>query len=315
MFRSTCYFLGLVHVLKAHILKLLGFGVVMASQKALSLRIRSVKSIQKTTRVMQMISASKFRTARSSLALAREYCAKLEEGACSSGRGNIALEGVKGRLIVVFSSDRGLCGGYNYSVAKHLKEHLGLLEEKNLSFLFIGKKAHDSVRGVVEDYGNVLAVVPQPRGMSFLSFKGFLYSLGIDFWSFKKVSVLYSRFNTINYHEQVVEDILSISDPDDLEYSIALEDKKDMLDELCTYDPSQTEIQRMLWMQDFVGKFYLAMCNSMACEHCCRMISMESANTNTQSMLERLVLDYNRSRQASITTDLIEVVSGCEALG
>ncbi|WP_169193233.1 F0F1 ATP synthase subunit gamma [Anaplasma platys] len=287
----------------------------MASQKALSLRIRSVKSIQKTTRVMQMISASKFRVARNNLASAREYCAKLGGEACNSTRGKIVLENAKGRLIVVFSSDRGLCGGYNYSIAKYLREHMGSLSEKDVSFLFVGKKAYDSVRSTVESYGKVLAVVPQPKGMSFLSFKGFLYSLGIDFWSFSKVSVLYSKFNTINDHEQIVEDILSISNPDDLEYSAEGDEKDGIGDELCSYDPSLSEIQKMLWMQDFMGRFYLALCNSVTCEHCCRMISMESANTNTQSMLERLVLDYNRSRQASITTDLIEVVSGCEALG
>ncbi|AGR79489.1 ATP synthase family protein [Anaplasma phagocytophilum] len=134
----------------------------------------------------------------------------------------------------------------------------------------------------------------------------------IDFTSYKRVSVLYSKFHAINLQEQVIEDILTVDDPNDFYGS---KDKVEIERGENLYDPDFASINTKLWFNSFMGRFYLSLCESVTCEHCCRMISMESANTNTKSMLNKLVLDYNRSRQAAITTDLIEVVSGCEALG
>ncbi|UQD54636.1 FoF1 ATP synthase subunit gamma [Anaplasma phagocytophilum] len=285
----------------------------MASRKALSTRIRSVKSIQKTTRVMQMISASKFRTAREGLGHARRYCERVLNEAKEHSCNNVAVEGASGKLLVIFSSDRGLCGGFNHSVAKFLREYLqDSATDKELSFLFIGKKAYDAVKNVIADSGRVLGVVSQPKNLEFYAFKGFFCSLGIDFTSYKRVSVLYSKFHAINLQEQVIEDILTVDDPNDFYGS---KDKVEIERGENLYDPDFASINTKLWFNSFMGRFYLSLCESVTCEHCCRMISMESANTNTKSMLNKLVLDYNRSRQAAITTDLIEVVSGCEALG
>ena len=295
----------------------------MANLKALSQRIKSVKSIQKTTRVMQMISASKFRAARVSLAYAREYYEKLSTNlnTQSPKRSVDDPKPSSSELLVIFSSDRGLCGGFNYSIAKAFCEYLSTKRDEagvRQEFLFIGTKVYDIVRSRMGDLESsaVVKVVPQTKSMNFPGFKDFLHKLSIDFMTFRKVSVLYTKFNTISSQEQVVEDILLNDyeasdeecppDPSGIEAEI---------ESACIYDPSFSEISDEVWIKKFFGKFYLAACESMVCEHCSRMVAMESANSNTGSMLDRLVLSYNRSRQAAITTDLIEVISGCEALG
>ena len=297
----------------------------MANLKALSQRIKSVKSIQKTTRVMQMISASKFRAARTSLAYAREYYEKLSAdlNVQSPKRSIDDAKPSASELFVIFSSDRGLCGGFNYSIAKAFFEHLNT--ERNVAgvrqeFLFIGTKVYDIVRSKMGDLEKsaVIRVVPQAKSVNFSGFKDFLQQLSIDFMTFRRVSVLYTRFNTISSQEQVVEDILlndyKASDEECFPDSRPA-DARAEVESSCIYDPSFLEISEEVWVKKFFGKFYLAACESMVCEHCSRMIAMESANSNTGSMLDRLVLSYNRSRQAAITTDLIEVISGCEALG
>ncbi|MFV9839197.1 MAG: FoF1 ATP synthase subunit gamma [Aaplasma endosymbiont of Hyalomma asiaticum] len=284
----------------------------MSKQKALSTRIKSVRSIQKTTRVMQMISASKFRAARENLGYSRGYCEALLREIVRHGYKNERGKAeASGTLLIVFSSDRGLCGGYNYSVSKFLREYLKTVKsEEKMSFFFVGRKVYDMTKSTVGDYGEVRGVVTQPRNTGFCSFKEFLYDLDIDFMGFQNVKALYSKFHTISSHEQVVENIL-LAGGSDLESAKPAGTNRENL--ICGYDPDFTSISKRIWFNSFVAKFYLSLCESVTCEHCCRMMSMESANSNTQSMLSNLVLEYNRSRQASITTDLIEVVSGCEA--
>ena len=288
----------------------------MASLKALALRIRSVRSIQKTTRVMQMISASKFRVARGCLAYARDYCNAIAK---EDGEHRYLAETDRvssGVLLVVFSSDKGLCGGFNHSVAKFLREYVSSMSSSNpkekLSFLFVGKKAHELVGCThLRVFGEVVGIIPQPRGMSFLDFKGTLYNLGVDFSTYSRVVALYSKFYSSARQEPTAEDILIVGGPEE-----SAGDRDVSMEEVvCNYDPNLSSVRKKLYVNSFIGKLYLAMCESLVCEHCSRMIAMESANSNTKSMLDRLLLDYNRSRQAAITTDLIEIVSGCEALG
>ncbi|MCU7611641.1 F0F1 ATP synthase subunit gamma [Anaplasma capra] len=288
----------------------------MANLKALSSRIKSVKSIQKTTRVMQMISASKFRIAKEGVARARDYCDRVDreatEHGCLVGTG----EASSGVLLVVFSSDRGLCGGFNHLIARALREYLASVASSNaqekLHFLFVGTKACESVgKGYLEAFGEVIGVVPQPKGLGFLNFKSMLYGLSVDLASYSRVVALYSKFHSFSRQEPVMEDVLVISSSEDSrDFGVVSEDKV-----TCSYDPDLASVRRKLCLSRCIGRLYLALCDSLTCEHCCRMVAMESANSNTKSMLDRLLLDYNRSRQASITTDLIEVVSGCEALG
>ncbi|MGN7661588.1 MAG: F0F1 ATP synthase subunit gamma [Anaplasma sp.] len=291
----------------------------MVSLKALSLRIRSVRSIQKTTRVMQMISASKFRVAREGLLCAREYrdLVTREAGAhrylVSPGKGP------KGTLVLVFSSDRGLCGSFNYSIAKFLRVYAASEEVREsggkLHFLFIGKKAYEIVGDEdVRALGEVFGVFPQPKGRDLFDFKCFLYGFGTDFARFSKVVALYTKFHSLSRQEPVAEDLLVVKDPEALGICSAVLGASDD-GVVCGYEPEFSSISTKLCVNRFLGGLYLSLRESLTCEHCCRMIAMESANSNTKSMLNRLLLEYNRSRQAAITTDLIEVVSGCEALG
>ncbi|AXW84976.1 F0F1 ATP synthase subunit gamma [Anaplasma marginale] len=287
----------------------------MANLKALALRIRSVRSIQKTTRVMQMISASKFRIAREGLVCARDYCSAIAKED-SEHRYLAEAGGASGVLLVVFSSDKGLCGGFNHSVAKFLREYVSSMASSSggerLSFLFVGKKAHELVGCAnVQAFGEVVGVIPQPRGIGFLNFKSMLYSLGVDFSAYSRVVALYSRFYSSARQEPTAEDVLIVDSAKE-----STEGREASTEEvMCNYDPNSSSVRKKLYINSFIGKLYLAMCESLVCEHCSRMVAMESANSNTKSMLNRLLLDYNRSRQASITTDLIEIVSGCEALG
>ncbi|MGN7678236.1 MAG: F0F1 ATP synthase subunit gamma [Anaplasma sp.] len=291
----------------------------MVSLKALSLRIRSVRSIQKTTRVMQMISASKLRAAREGLLCAREYRDLVQREAeahrCLVSPGKCP----KGTLVLVFSSDRGLCGGFNYAIAKFLRTYATSEEVRasgeKLHFLFIGKKAREIIGDEgIQALGEVFGVFPQPKGRDIFDFKCFLYGLGADFARFSKVVALYTKFYSASRQEPVAEDLLVVKDPEALNNCSVVCDASDD-GVMCGYEPEFSSVSAKLCMSRFLGGLYLSLRESLACEHCCRMIAMESANSNTKSMLNRLLLEYNRSRQAAITTDLIEVVGGCEALG
>ncbi|KAF2281873.1 hypothetical protein GH714_042697 [Hevea brasiliensis] len=177
----------------------------MANLKALALRIRSVRSIQKTTKVMQMISASKFRVARERLIHARDYCSTIAK---EDGEHRYLAEagGASGVLLLVFSSDKGLCGGFNHSAAKFLREYVSSISSN------VGEK---------------------PRGIGFLDFKNVLYGLGVDFSAYSRVVALYSKFYSSTRQEPAAEDVLIVDNPEE-----GTEGRGVSTEEvICNYDP------------------------------------------------------------------------------
>ncbi|QGR02468.1 F0F1 ATP synthase subunit gamma [Ehrlichia ruminantium] len=280
----------------------------MANLKALFLRMKSVRSIQKTTKVMQMISAAKLRQAQQRLYHAKRHMLEIkkvidinvsDDKVCSD------LHNKKDILLVIMSSDRGLCGSFNNMIVKFAKSYIEELEStgKNVKLLFFGKIAYSMMYNQYSS--KILSVFSNIHSITdFLSFKLFLYRIGIDFDQFISVMMLFNKFYTTILQKPAVEQFI----PYNIDVSLSLQ-------EHYQYEPSYFNVLSTMSLGYILNLMYIAFLENCASEHSSRVIAMESANNNTKEMLNKLVLQYNRSRQAAITTDLIEVISGFESLG
>ena len=280
----------------------------MANLKALLLRIKSVKSIQKTTKVMQMISAAKLHKVQQKLENARKHLLEINDVVDSVAKDNVSdvfSEYKKEKvLLIVMSSDRGLCGNFNNLIVKFTKSYIESLEnnDKEVKLLFFGKKAYDMMYSQYSD--KVLNVLPDVKSITnFLYFKLFVYSSGVNFEKFDNVIVLFNKFYNTVLQKPSAQELI----PCNIEMSVSLK-------EMYQYEPTYVDVISTISLGYILNLMYIAFLENSASEHCSRMIAMESANRNTKDMLNKLALEYNRSRQASITTDLIEIISGFESL-
>ncbi|QXK91955.1 ATP synthase F1 subunit gamma [Neoehrlichia mikurensis] len=277
----------------------------MANLKALALRIKSIKSIQKTTKIMQAISASKFHHAQQKLNIIKNYNNLLLKLMAIKCDDNVQNYNMKAKtLIIILSSDRGLCGSFNYAIAKFANNHIADLLEKDQDVLliFFGKKAYEIMK---KTYANkTLKVLPQVKNISdFYSFKNFLYGIRINILQYNNVELIYSKFYNVRLQRPVLQKVLPL-----------MYDKSNRFYDEFSYDPDHTAVINQIQKNYVLNLFYMAFYENITSENCARMIGMESANSNTKSMLDKLVLQYNCLRQTSITTDLIEIISGSEAL-
>ncbi|QLK58737.1 F0F1 ATP synthase subunit gamma [Ehrlichia ruminantium] len=281
----------------------------MANLKALFLRMKSVKSIQKTTKVMQMISAAKLRQVQQRLNNARMHMLELSKiidtNVVSKNNECTDRHNKKDILLVIMSSDRGLCGNFNNMIVKFAKSYIEELEScgKNVKLLFFGKVAYNMMCSqysskILDVFSNIQSIT------DFLSFKLFLYGSGVDFNQFIGVMVLFNKFYTTILQKPTVEQLM----PCNIDISVSLK-------EYYKYEPAYLNVLSTMSLSYILNLMYIAFLENCASEHSSRVIAMESANNNTKEMLNKLVLQYNRSRQAAITTDLIEVISGFESLG
>ena len=280
----------------------------MANLKALLLRIKSIKSIQKTTKVMQMISAAKLHRVQQRLDNAKRYLSELNNIIhCNTASNNDSVSTESKRhivLLIIMSSDRGLCGNFNNMIIKFTKSYIERLEldQKDIKFVFFGKKAHDVLFSKYSD--KILNVFSNIKNItSFLHFKSFMYKSGINFDEFDSVVMLFNKFYNTMLQKPTVQDLI----PYNIEIPL-------LLMENYKYEPTYVDVLSTINLCYILNLIYIAFLENSASEHCARMIAMESANSNTKDMLCKLALEYNRSRQASITTDLIEIISGFESL-
>ncbi|KJV68871.1 ATP synthase F1 subunit gamma [Candidatus Neoehrlichia procyonis] len=277
----------------------------MANLKALTLRIKSVKSIQKTTKIMQTISASKFHRAQQKLNVAKNYNNELSKLITAGYTNKIqSYNKQASTLIIILSSDRGLCGNFNYVIVQFASNYINDLikKEQNIKLIFIGKKAYEIMQKTYAD--NIIKVLPQVNSTSdFYFFKNFLYRANVNISQFDYVEIIYSKFYNVMLQKPVLQKVLPFTN-----------DNKDHGSYEYNYDPDHMTVINKLHRNYIMSLLYVAFCESITSENCARMIAMESANSNTKNMLDKLVLQYNCLRQASITTDLIEIISGSEAL-
>ena len=297
----------------------------MPSLKEVRIRIASVKSTQQITSAMKMVAASKLRRAQNAILKMRPYAAKLKEilqnlsASIDSSADNVyARQGNSNKvLLIVLTSNRGLCGAFNSNV---LKMTLSCINEKyatasqqgTLSLMTIGKKGTEffTKRGynVVESHDGIYdnltwdnaAVIANSLMKSFAS------------GEYDRIDIIYNQFKNAAVQKLSVEQFLPVEAPKEEAGDAGKKVESSKVDYI--FEPSQEEIVTELIPKSLKIQFYKALLDSFASEHGARMTAMHQATDNARDLLRDLNLAYNKARQASITKEILEIVGGAEAL-
>ena len=297
----------------------------MPSLKEVKNRISSVKSTQQITRAMKMVAASKLRRAQDRLLQMRPYAQKLAR-ILANVSANLSEENTslyateretKNVLLVAFSSDRGLCGAFNSNVFRYSRqfitdEYETYERNQRLYVMPIGQKSYEfyEKRGyqVVEGYQDLFA----DRSFENVRRAATFVMEAFEEGRFDKVILIYNRFKNVAMQEVVAEQLLPIqSTPEETEAEEASTDTN--IDYI--YEPSEEFVVRELIPQSLKIQFYQAYLESNAGEQGARMTAMDKATDNAGELLKELKLTYNRTRQAAITKEILEIVAGADALG
>jgi F-type H+-transporting ATPase subunit gamma len=296
----------------------------MPSLKDLKNRIASVKSTQKITAAMKMVAASKLRRAQEQAEAGRPYAERmgrmlesLAANVSSNGEGPKLMTGTGKQdvhLLLVISSDRGLCGGFNGTIVREARRQIARLEGegKTVKVLTVGRKARDQIRrthpkSVFHSYEDI--------GRKRLSFSEAdtittkvleLYEAG----EFDVASVIYNKFKSAMTQIVTVQQVVPFAVSGDETAAETGGELKAMYD----FEPDEEQILADLLPKNLSIQVYRALLESAASEQGARMTAMDSATRNAGDMINKLTLTYNRTRQAVITKELIEIISGAEAI-
>ena len=292
----------------------------MASLKELRNRISSVKATQKITRAMQMVAASKLRRAQEVAEAARPYAERMSLVLANLGAGVAGQDGAPAllsgtgkedtHLLVVATAERGLCGGFNASIAKLAKERALALkaEGKTVKIMCIGRKGGDLLK---RDFEDVMLETVTYQGLKSVGFEqAQAVAMQIlelfETEAFDVCSLYYSEFvNVITQNPKELQIIPAHLDEDTtLDLGGASYD----------YEPEENEILDALLPRNISIQILRALLENAASEQGARMSAMDNATRNAGEMIDSLTITYNRSRQAQITKELIEIISGAEAL-
>jgi len=295
----------------------------MASLKDFRDRIDSVKSIQKITRAMQMVAAAKLRKAQEAVEAARPYAARM-----SAVVGNLAaaMEGRPGapellagtgrddvHLVVVASADRGLCGGFNSAIARHARSHIANLlgDGKEVKLLCVGTKAYDQLKRLYEDrlvevislraHKNIDSAIAAAIAGKILE----LFEAG----AFDVCTLIFSRFRSVMSQVPTAQTLIPAKDS--LQGG---EDAPELGGACYEYEPDEEEILKVLLPRNLTTQIFQALLENVAGEMGSKMTAMDNSTRNAGEMIDKLSLQYNRTRQAQITKELIEIISGAEAV-
>jgi F-type H+-transporting ATPase subunit gamma len=295
----------------------------MPSLKDLRVRINSVKSTQKITSAMKMVAAAKLRRAQEQAEAARPYAERMERVLGSLASSFAGQDGAPGLLagngkdqvylIVVMTSDRGLCGGFNSSIVRGARRLIRELQSggKQVKILCVGRKGRDQLR---RDFGNLIIGTIEDVGKPRLSFEAAdriarriteMFEAG----DFDVCRIIYNRFKSAMTQIVTIQQIIPF-------VSGAPEGAAVSSGSLASYEyePDETEILTALLPRNLSVQVFRALLENNASEQGARMAAMDSATRNAGDMINRLTINYNRSRQAYITKELIEIISGAEAL-
>ncbi|TLN25709.1 ATP synthase F1 subunit gamma [bacterium] len=286
----------------------------MANLKDIKTRIASVKSTQQITKAMKMVSAARFRKAEESILENRPYSDKILEVLTSlalrtSEEAHPLLERREQKNVglVVFTSDRGLCGSFNGSILRSIDRFLKEKADKfdKISVYIVGKKARDYYKSKtvdkfgekVELFGNVTYGHAQEIAREI-----------VELYTNKELDVVYMVYNEYRsaLSQVVVYDRLLPVEPPAAE--------PDAVNTEYIYEPSQEHMLNWVLPRYVDVRIFRALLESTASEHGARMTAMESATNNASDMIERLTLKYNRARQESITSELMDIVNGVESM-
>ena len=290
----------------------------MPSLKDLKNRIGSVKSTQKITSAMKMVAAAKLRKAQEQALASRPYTSlmdsvvsKISSKAIGSSIDLLSgKEEIKTHLLVVFSADRGLCGGFNGSITRTVRSEIKKLKDDgiNVKLLMVGKKSADALN---REFGDLfvekidgISAKPNYTDAEVLAKKI------IDLFENNEFGVCRVIFNKF---------VSAITQEVTFKSLIPVEVKNDEIDEndsssIYEFEPSEEEILNDLLPRNLATQLYSSQIESTASELAARMTAMDNATRNAGEMIDNLTLQYNRTRQAVITKELIEIISGAEAL-
>ena len=290
----------------------------MASLDDLKKRIASVKSTQKITKAMKMVAAAKLRRAQESAEKGRPYSEKmnnvilnLSNGISDKENAPKLLSGTgddKVHLCVVLTSDRGLCGGFNSNIIKKAKSYFTkILEEgKELKIITVGSKGNDLLKRM---YGKKII-----ENISFKESKNTNYfdadKVGkiviekFEAGEFDICTIFYNQFKNVITQIPQAQQIIPLNNETDENTS----------DESYEFEPDEDEILSNLLPKNISTQIFKAMLENSASEQGSRMSAMDNATRNAGEMVDKLTIQYNRSRQAAITKELIEIISGAESL-
>ena len=291
----------------------------MASLDDLKKRILSVKSTQKITKAMKMVAAAKLKRAQENAEKGRPYSEKmnniilnLSNGISDKENAPKLLAGTgndKVHLCVVLTSDRGLCGGFNSNIIKKAKAYFSKIinEGKNLKIITVGSKGYDQLKRQYND-----------KIVNKISFKE---SKNINFFDAEKVSkiiiesfqknefdvctIFYNKFKNVITQIPQAQQIIPLKSSE-----TGKENEKDNYE----FEPEEDEILGNLLPKNISTQIFKAMLENSASEQGSRMSAMDNATRNAGEMVDKLTIQYNRSRQAAITKELIEIISGAESL-
>ena len=289
----------------------------MPSLKDLKNRIGSVKSTQKITSAMKMVAAAKLRKAQEQALASRPYTSlmdsvvsKISSKAIGSSIDLLSGKEIKTHLLVVFSADRGLCGGFNGSITRTVRSEIKKLKDDgiNVKLLMVGKKSADALN---REFGELFvekidgnSAKPNYTDAEVLAKKI------IDLFENNEFGVCRVIFNKF---------VSAITQEVTFKSLIPVEIKNDEIDEndsssIYEFEPSEEEILNDLLPRNLATQLYSSQIESTASELAARMTAMDNATRNAGEMIDNLTLQYNRTRQAVITKELIEIISGAEAL-
>ena len=295
----------------------------MPSLKDLRNRIRSVRSTQKITSAMKMVAASRLRRAQEQAEAARPYAQRMERVLGSLASRMAGLPGAPpllagtGRdevhLLVVATSDRGLAGGFNASILREARRRFRDLDNagKTVRILTIGRKGRDSLR---RDYGRLIHDSLTDVGRRRVSFEEArdiatrILSL-FEAGEFDVCTIVFNRFRSAITQIVTVQQLIPFAAPAGLGDETA-----GMGGAIYEFEPSEEEILAELLPNNLAVQIYTALLENAASEQGARMTAMDNATRNAGEMIDRLTMNYNRTRQAVITKELIEIISGAEAL-
>ena len=286
----------------------------MANLRDIKKRIKSVKNTQQITKAMKMVSAAKLRRAEESVKQARPYANKmlgvlssLALRADSSAHPLLARREVKKVAVIVITSDRGLCGAFNSGIIKKADSFLRLnkMNYESIGLTVVGRKAADHYKRnggqINKEHTNIL------YGFGYHTAAGIAGDI-INAYTNEEVDevyLLYNEYKSALVQEAMMERLLPIT-------PLKGETEMSVVDYI--YEPNKDSILEEILPKHIEIQVYRALLESIASEHGARMAAMDSATRNAKDMIGRLTLYYNRARQATITKELVEIVSGAEAL-
>jgi F-type H+-transporting ATPase subunit gamma len=296
----------------------------MPSLKDLRNRIASVKATRKITQAMQMVAAAKLRRAQEAATAARPYAERMDAVLASLNRGIADKEGASPllvgtgkddvHLIVVMTAERGLCGGFNSSIARRARQDLVRLSRdgKTVKVMYVGRKGYDALRREFDSFTEARVSLRDVKQVAFTNAEEIagkivgLYEEG----GFDVCTIYFSQFKSVIAQTPTALQLI----PAKLPEADADEEPANIGAAIYEYEPGEEEILALLVRRNITTQIFRGLLENAASEQGARMSAMDNATRNAGEMIDKLTISYNRQRQAQITKELIEIISGAEAL-